>query len=197
MTDTDLKHVPSYSKVLTQLLKGPLYAHEKDYWQQLVQHQRSIQQYFGQLALTLYLDEQEGYAFLKPLSPEEEELWREERNEDPPRLVTQRKLSYGHTIILVLLRKRLLEHDAQGGDTRLVIPRDEIQEMMQVFFPDETNEARLTEYVDTGINKMMDIGILRSLANDNEHVEVNRILKARITPAELDTIMETLKNHRP
>lgn len=197
MTDTDLKNVPSYSKVLTHLLKGPLYAYDKDHWHQLLHHQRSIQQYFGAMALTLYVDEQEGYAFLKPLSAEEEEMWREERDEDPPRLVSQRKLSYGHTLILVLLRKRLLEHDAQGGDTRLVIPRGEIQEMMQVFLPDETNQARLTEYVDTGINKMIDIGILRALTNDREHVEVNRILKARVTPTELENIVEDLKKYRP
>ena len=161
-----------------------------------MQHQRPIQQYFGQLALNLYVDEHEGYAFIKPLSPEEEEMWREERDEDPPRLITQRKLSYGHTLILVLLRKRLLEHDAQGGDTRLIIARDEIQEMMQVFLPDETDQARLTEHVDSGINKMIEIGILRPLANDRDHVEVNRILKAKITPTELDTIIENLKKYR-
>ncbi len=197
MTDTDLKNVPSYSKVLAHLLKGPLYAHDKDLWHQLVHHQRSIQQYFGALPLNLYVDEQEGYAFLKPLSAEEEEMWREERGEDPSRLISQRKLSYGQTLILVLLRKRLLEHDAQGGDTRLVIPRDEIQEIMQVFLPDETNQARLTEYVETGINKMIDIGILRALSNDREHVEVNRILKAKVTPTELENIVESLEKYRP
>ena len=197
MTDTDLKSVPRYSKVLTQLLKGPLYAHDPDNWHQLLQHQRAIGQYFGQMALNLYVDEPEGYAFLKPLSSEEEEMWREERGEDPPRLISQRKLSYGHTLILVLLRRRLLEHDAQGGDTRLIISRHEIQEMMQVFFPEQTNRARLTENVDTGIKKMTDIGILRPLAHDPDHVEINRILKAKITPAELDSIAEDLKQHQP
>ena len=196
MTDTDIKNVPRYSRVLIQLLKGPIYAHDKDHWHQLVQYQRPIQQYFGQLALNLYVDEPEGYAFIKPLSTEEEEMWREERDEDPPRLITQRKLSYGHTLVLVLLRKRLLEHDAQGGDPRLIIARDEIQEMMQVFLPDETDQARLTENVDSGINKMIDIGILRPLANDRDHVEVNRILKAKITPAELDIIVENLRKYR-
>ncbi|MEM9832695.1 MAG: DUF4194 domain-containing protein [Bacteroidota bacterium] len=196
MTDTDLKNIPSYSKVLTHLLKGPLYAHDKDLWHQLLHHHRSIQQYFVALPLNLYVDEQEGYAFLKSLSDEEEEMWREERGEDPPRLISQRKLSYGHTLILVLLRKRLLEHDAQGGDTRLVIPKDEIRSMTQAFLPDETDQVRLTEYVERGINKMVDIGILRTLANDSEHVEVNRILKAKITPLELENIVENLKRHR-
>ncbi len=196
MVDFDLNNVPRYHAVLVQLLKGPLYAHDQRHWDLLVQHQREVQKYFGQMPLKLHLDEVEGYAFLKPLSPEEEEAWQEEFGEAPPRLISRRKLSYGQTIILVLLRKRLLEHDAMRGDTRLILVRQEIQEMVQVFLPDETNQARLTESIDTGINKLQDIGILRALRNDPEHLEVNRILKAKVTPAELEEIITLLRTYK-
>lgn len=96
----------------------------------------------------------------------------------------------------MLLRKRLLEHDAMRGDTRLIIAREEIQEMVQVFLPDETNQARLTESIDTGINKLQDIGILRALRNDPEHLEVNRILKAKVTPAELEEMITLLRTYK-
>ncbi len=195
MVDFDLNNVPRYHAVLVQLLKGPLYVHER-HWDLLVQHQREVQKYFGQMPLKLHLDEVEGYAFLKPLSPDEEEAWQAEFGEAPPRLISQRKLSYGQTIILVLLRKRLLEHDATSGDTRLIIAREEIQEMVQVFLPDETNQARLTESIDTGINKLQDISILRALRNDPEHLEVNRILKAKVTPAELEEMITLLRTYK-
>lgn len=44
--------------------------------------------------------------------------------------------------MLAQLRKRMAEFDAGGGDTRLVLARDEIAELMRVFLPDGTNEAR-------------------------------------------------------
>jgi len=83
-----------------------------------------------------------------------------------------------------LLRKRMAEFDAGGGDTRLVLSRDEIAELMRVFLPAGSNEARLVDQVDATITKVADLGFLRRLkpagvsAQDRGHYEVRRILKA-------------------
>ena len=42
-------------------------------------------------------------------------------------------------------RKKLAEFDAQSGDTRLMLTRDQIAETMRVFLPATSNEARLAD----------------------------------------------------
>jgi hypothetical protein len=108
--------------------------------------------------------------------------------------------------MLALLRKRLAEFDAGGGDTRLVLSRDEIAELMRVFLPDGNNEARLIDQVDATISKVVDLGFLRrlkpasgsgpSIGRDHGHYEVRRILKAFVDAhwlAEFDAKLETYR----
>jgi hypothetical protein len=101
--------------------------------------------------------------------------------------------------MLALLRKRMAEFDASGGDARLVLSRDDIAELMRVFLPDATNEARVIDQVDATIAKVVDLGFLRRLkpaagaAHDKGHYEVRRILKAFVDAqwlAEFDARLE-------
>ena len=71
--------------------------------------------------------------------------------------------------LLALLRKKLAEFDAGGGDTRLVLSRDEIVELVRVFLPDSSNEARLIDQIETHINKVVDLGFLRRLKPAGGH----------------------------
>ena len=85
-------------------------------------------------------------------------------------------------LLLALLRKKLAETDAGGGDTRLILTRDEIIELIRVFLPDSSNEAKLVDQVDRHINKVIELGFLRRLKQENtaqpSHYEVRRIIKA-------------------
>jgi hypothetical protein len=77
-----------------------------------------------------------------------------------------------------LLRKKLAEADAGGEETRLVLSREEIGEMLLLFLPGGTNETRLVDQVDTHINKVVQLGFLRKLRGQEKTFEVRRILKA-------------------
>ena len=79
-----------------------------------------------------------------------------------PRLVPRRSLSFQVSLLLALLRKKLAEFDAQSGDTRLMLTRAQIAEMVRVFLPATSNEARLLDQIDTHINKVVDLGFLRA-----------------------------------
>jgi len=107
------------------------------------------------------------------------------------------------SLMLALLRKRMAEFDAGGGDTRLVLSRDEIAELMRVFLPDGTNEVRLIDQIDATISRVVDLGFLRrlkptaasgqSMGRDPGHYEVRRILKAFVDAqwlAEFDARLE-------
>jgi hypothetical protein len=184
--------VPELSQLMVHLLKGVLYREDDErLWASLLRLQARVREQAAVLLLDLLLDEAEGYAFLKsrPDPDESEAAMR------LPRLVARRSLPYSVSLMLALLRKRMAEFDAGGGDTRLVLSRDEIAELMRVFLPDGTNEARLIDQVDATITKVVDLGFLRRLkpaagsGQDRGHFEVRRILKAFVDAqwlAELD-----------
>jgi len=176
--------VPELSQLLIQLLKGVLYREDDErLWASLLRLQARVREQAAVLLLDLVLDEAEGHAFLKS-RPDADEA---EGGPRLPRLVARRPLSYPVSLMLALLRKRMAEFDAGGGDTRLVLSRDEIAELVRVFLPDGPNEARLLDQVDATIAKAAELGFLRRLkpaagsgpaAKDGAPYEVRRILKA-------------------
>lgn len=160
------------SLVLIQLFKGPLYrdTHEK-LWDPMLKLRAPISDHVGMLGLQVEVDESEGYAFLRsrPVTDDDIEM---------PRLVARRTLSFHVSVLLALLRKRLAEFDASSSETRLVLSRDQIIEMLRLFLPESSNDARLVDNIDAHVNKVIELGFVRRLRGDEEHFEVRRILKA-------------------
>ena len=161
------------SLAVTQLMKGVVYRDTHDRaWRSLLDLQPQARDYVDVLGLQVVIDEAEGYAFLRqrPADPEED---------DPlPRLIPRRALSFHVSLLLALLRKKLAEFDAQGGDTRLMLTREQITETIRVFLPVTSNEARLVDQIDAHINKAVELGFLRAAKNSEQVYEVRRILKA-------------------
>jgi hypothetical protein len=165
---------PDLSLVVTTLMKGVLYrdVHESQ-WAQLLQLQPQVRDYVGVIGLSVVVDEAEGYAYLRS---------RPDLDDDDgpaiPRLVPRRALSFHVSLLLALLRKKLIEFDATGGDTKLVLSREQIVDMVQVFMPTGSNEARLVDQIDSYIGKAVELGFLRRIKDTDGHFEVRRILKA-------------------
>jgi hypothetical protein len=165
------------STLAITLLKGVIYREgDERLWGALLDLQARVRDYVSVLGLELVLDEAEGYAFLRS---------RPEQAEDgaapkPPRLIARRPISFPVSLLLALLRKKLAEFDAGGGDTRLVLSRDDIVELVRVFLPDSSNEAKMIDQIETHINKIVELGFLRRLkvASGPSSFEVRRILKA-------------------
>jgi Domain of unknown function (DUF4194) len=164
---------PGLSAPVVQLMKGAVYrdTHDKA-WQQLLQLQPQVRDYVEVLGLQVVIDEAEGYAFLRQRPVDEDD------SSQIPRLVPRRSLSFHVSLLLALLRKKLAEFDAQGGDTRLMLTRAQIAEMLRVFLPATSNEARLLDQIDAHINKAADLGFLRVTKSAEPVYEVRRILKA-------------------
>ena len=164
---------PDLSVAVTQLMKGVVYRDTHDRaWRSLLELQPRARDYVDVLGLQVVIDEAEGYAFLRqrPADPEED---------DPlPRLIARRALSFPVSLLLALLRKKLAEFDAQGGDTKLMLSREQIAETLRVFLPATSNEARLLDQIDSNINKAVELGFLRAAKNSEQVYEVRRILKA-------------------
>ena len=189
MNDNDI-HGQSLSHVLIVLMKGIVYRDADEAgWQALLNLQARVRDYVAVLGLELLLDEAEGYAWLgsRPLSEGEVEL---------PRLVTKRQLSFPVSLLLALLRKKLAEFDAGGGDVRLILSRDEVIEMIRVFLATGSNEARIVDQVDAHLNKIVELGFARRLRGQENHIEVRRILKAFVDAQWLSDFEQRLAVYR-
>jgi hypothetical protein len=164
---------PGLSVPVVQLMKGAVYrdTHNKA-WEQLLQLQPQVRDYVEVLGLQVVIDEAEGYAFLRQRPADEDD------SSQIPRLVPRRSLSFHVSLLLALLRKKLAEFDAQSGDTRLMLTRAQIAEMLRVFVPATSNETRLLDQIDAHINKAVDLGFLRAAKSTEPVYEVRRILKA-------------------
>ena len=162
--------------VVTQLMKGVLYrdTHEKA-WRDLLQLRAQARDYVAQIGLTITIDEAEGYAFLRS-RPDDEDP--DTQRTPLPRLIPRRSLSFHVSLVVALLRKKLAEFDAGNGDTRLMLTRDQIVDLVRLFLPSSTNEARLVDQIDSYIAKVVDLGFLRPVKNAESLFEVRRILKA-------------------
>lgn len=163
---------PALSALVITLMKGVLYQEsDGEFWLSLLHWQAQVRDYVAVLGLELVLDEAEGYAFLRSRRAAEGDPER-------PRLVARRPLSFPVSLLLALLRRKLAEFDASGGDTRLILSRDEVIELIRVFLPEGSNEARLMDQLDTHLNKIAELGFIRRLRGQEQVIEVRRILKA-------------------
>lgn len=185
---------PELSAVVVPLLKGVLYREsDPKVWGALLDLQARVRDYIAVLGLELLVDEAEGYAFLRSRGEDDAES-----AAALPRLVARRPLSFPVSLLLALLRKKLAEFDASGADTRLILSREEIAELLRVFLPAGSNEARLVDQIDTHINKIAELGFVRRLRGQDNMIEVRRILKAFVDAqwlADFDSRLAAYRAH--
>ena len=186
------------SAVVIPLLRGVVYREEDAaLWSALQALRARVVDYVAVLALDLVVDEAEGYAFVRSRVQEEDEAAAK-----LPRLVRRQPLSFHVSLLLALLRKKLAELDATGGEARLILARDEVVEMVRIFMPASTNDARLIDQIETHLNKVIELGFVRRLKAT--HVgqapvyEVRRILKAFVDAqwlADFDERLQAYQSH--
>jgi Domain of unknown function (DUF4194) len=164
--------------VVTSLMKGVVYAdsHVKA-WRHLLQLQPAVRDYVATMGLTVVVDEAEGYAFLRQRG-DDDVVDGAATEGDVPRLVPRRSLSFHVSLLLALLRKRLAEFDASDSGTVCVLTRQQIIDMLEVFLPRHSNEARMVDQIEAHIAKAVDLGFLRRVRDTEGAFEVRRILKA-------------------
>lgn len=175
--------------VLITLMKGVLERENAPaLWQGLLAHQARVRDHVGVIGLDLVMDEAEGHAYLR-------QKLQTEGEPELPRLVTRRQLGFSLSLMLALLRKKLAEHDAMSGDTRLVVTSADILDMVRLFLPPTANEARLKDRVDRDIGRVVELGFLRPLKGRDETYEVRRILRAFVDAQWLGQLNERLTTY--
>jgi hypothetical protein len=177
--------------ILVGLLKGVVY-HEQSptLWRDLLNLQGAARDHLRLLGLELIIDDAEGYAFLRQSDSDPPGA-----DEQAPRLIPRRPLSYPVSLLLVLLRKRLAQHDAQGGETRLVLSREQIVDMLRTFLASGTNEAKVEDQIERHVARVEELGFVRRMKEDEDLYEVRRILRAFVNADWLAELEAVYRDH--
>lgn len=174
---------------IIRLMQGVVYRETDEVsWLTLERSGAAVRDHFSTIGVEVIIDDTEGYAYLRSRAEIEGE-------EALPRLVRRRALTYNVSLLLVLLRKRLLEFETMGGEGRLVLSHDQIVEMLRTFQADSSNEARMVDQAERTISKAAELGFLRQLRGQTTHWEVRRILKAYVDAQTLSDFAGKLKQY--
>ena len=147
-----------------------------------------VRDHFATIGVDVVVDNDEGYAFLRSRPDVEGE-------EALPRLVRRRTLTYSVSLLLVLLRKRLVEFETAGGEGDSCSRPSQIVEMLRLFQAESTNDARIVDNVESTIKKAAELGFLRQLRGQSDHWEVRRILKAYVDAETLSDFAGKLREY--
>jgi len=178
-----------YTTVFIKLLKGPIEYVEKSTWEKLIQYKAELTGFLQQLGLTLVLDEQDGYAYVKHMQTEEEE--------SPVTWIQRRSLTYEESVMLVLLREMMAEFEVGEATNReLIKKRREIKEYAELFFKENASRVKFLKEIDRLIDKAEENGFLDKTENhdlaDEQKFRIKKIIKAKVSSEELDTFYQQL-----
>lgn len=177
------------ASAVIRLMQGVVYREtDEGTWLTLERTGAGVRDHFATIGVDVVVDEDEGYAFLRSRPDVEGE-------EALPRLVRRRSLTYPVSLLLVLLRKRLVEFETMGGEGKLVLSTEQIIELLRVFQAESSNDARLVDSAETTIKKAADLGFLRQLRGERDQWEVRRILKAYVDAETLNDFAGKLREY--
>ena len=176
---------------IIHLFKGILYDSNESVWRTLLENEIQVRDYFRVVGLELIINEAEGFAFLR------QRMLSEETISSIPKLVEKRQLSFPVSILAILLRKKLLEFDNKGNEARLVLKKSDIVELLIPFLPNNTsNEKKIIDKIDTYITRLLELGFLRELKNEDDYYEVSRILIAYLPVEQLQLTLDKLNEYQ-
>ena len=153
------------SNAYISLLKGIIIKENKEkIWDTILNYRNQIEDYFRQLGLTLKLYEEEGYCYLQQIEDDE--------TDNLLKLVPKVPLSLHLSLLLVSLRKYMLESTA-NGDEKIVISKEEIFIKMKNYLKETSNEIKqekeITSYIKKDAQWLDDLD--KRIIEYKEHIE--------------------------
>jgi hypothetical protein len=180
----------AFSRALVALMKNPVNKDtDPQNWDTIIEQRFSLGDYVSKMGLEMVVDEIDGYAHLRQRNYTEGE-------DEIPRIIPRHPLSYPVSLLLILLRKKLLELDTSSEDNRLILTKQQIIEMMQMFLKDQSNEAKVVNDIGRHIDKIKEMGFLRRFPGTEDVYEVQRILRSFINAAWMNDVNEKLETYR-
>jgi hypothetical protein len=172
----DLGDLPLEARrVLVQVLLGPAIdaRRQTKLWPILLRYEPIIRSRLHELFLELVIDRDQEVAFTRQVLPDEL---------DVPVLLRRAPLTFLDSVLLLFLRQRLTQSDAQGE--RAVLAVEEMVEHLTVFERQgNVDHAKFARQVDNAIEKAKRHSLLQKIRGSEDRYEVSPTLKL-LFPAE-------------
>ena len=176
------------SNAYISLLKGIIIKENKEkIWDTILNYRNQIEDYFRQLGLTLKLYEEEGYCYLQQIEDDE--------TDNLLKLVPKVPLSLHLSLLLVSLRKYMLESTA-NGDEKIVISKEEIFVKMKNYLKETSNEIKQEKEITSYIKKVEDMKFIRKLKNSDNKYEILRLLASFVDAQWLDDLDKRILEYK-
>lgn len=179
--------IANFAKVAAKLLSDGDVDSDDALWNDVLQYQIPLIEYFEKIGLALIVDKDNGFAFLRQIELDE--------SGKTIGIVKRMPLGYEVSIICVLLREWLEEHDvSETLSPKLYITHDELKDRIEIFFKEKSNQVKFFKDLDSNIRKIAEIGFLKK--NDEKQntitYQVKPILKAKISIEQLEEFKNQL-----
>lgn len=156
-----------FSTALIQLLQGVVVkGSQPEIWNTLTTQQYRIGEYMEKIGLSLEIDTEGGYAFL-----------RQKDSDELPHLVRKQPLTFKMSLFLALLRNEINEFDGANGDSMLVVKEEEMVQKMKPYFPETSDEVKFINSIKTCFSKALDMKIVMPVRDNELAYEVQPILR--------------------
>ena len=183
----------TWSSVAVRLLQGVVYHDDsEEHWNTLLRSVSPLADYFSKIGLTLIVNENDGMAYLRQaivddLAPDQGAI---------PKLFRRVPLGYEATLLCVLLRDELRQFEEEDlSNERCVIAQHDLMGLWQAFFPEQTDEVRLTRMLVSSLRRLEDLKFVRQFESKPPAWEVRRILKARLPLDDLERLRGTISEY--
>lgn len=156
-----------FSTTLINLLQGVVRKEDNaEIWNTIRSQQFRIDEYMEKIGLSLVIDDEGGFAFLK------------QRDDDVlPHVVKKQPLTFRMSLFLALLRNEINEYDSGSGEGALVIREEEMVRRMKPYFPDVSDEVKFTNSIDRCFSKALEMKILVPVKDNEYEYEVQPVLR--------------------
>ena len=170
-------------RVLIQLLLGPSVdaRRQSKLWPVLLRDEAAIRSRMHDLFLEVVIDHEQKVAFIRQVVSEDL---------DVPILLRKASLTFLETALLLFLRQRLTQADAQGE--RAVVSREDMQEHLTVFEKENNpDHAKFGRQVINAVDKAKKLSLLQSIRGSGERYEVSPTLKLLFSAEEIQELTRT------
>ena len=175
------EYIEPYAAAVRKLLKGVVYHDDVAAWQQIRDYEYPIREYLGKIGLGMHLDEIGSFAYLYDNSRDDD------TQDSLPALTSRRNLSFPDTLLLVLLRERLDEHEMRDLDgASLILSDEDMLDMIQVFVQDYGDARRIETNTTASVNRLVRYGFLTK-RSDGRYT-VRPLIRAKIDADELEGV---------
>lgn len=172
-------------RALVQLLAGPSIdgSRQAKLWETVLKDEAALRSQLHDLFLDLVLDHDHKVAFTRKVVAEGLDL---------PTLLRKQNLTYLESALVLFLRQRLTQSEAQGD--RAVISHQEMVEHLAVYERDKNvDHSRFERQVEAAIEKAKKLSLLRKLRGTEDRYEVSPTLRILFTAEDVSALARAYK----